>query len=179
MKKPILIVAVLMVVVISLPFLLKIASKQGKGPDTVQSRSAPVQSGPASAIVAEEAIALWVQGLPDEALSLLLEDERSSQASATRLECLSLTEAQFVQLPEEERSRMAAQLQVAGKAAKDLYRAAVARIKTSYAEGEREEAERWASRVKGFGTQLAGPDYCVILQLTGRAIEEAVARDVP
>ena len=179
MKKPILIAAVLLVVIIGLPLLSKMARKQGANSDTVRSESTPVQSGPLSPGVAEEAITLWVQGLPDEAVSLLLEDEPASQVSVAPLECLSLTEAQFGQLPEAEHSRMAAQLGVAGKAARHLSRAAVARIKAKYAQGEQAEAARWTSRLKAFGSQLAGPDYCEIIELIGRAIEEAVARDVP
>ena len=179
MKKPVLIAAVLIVVILALPLLSKIAGKQSASPDTAQSQSTSIPSSPLGPGVAEKAITLWVKGLQDEAVSLLLEDELASQATVTPLECLSLTEAQFGQLPEAEHSRMAAQLGEAGKAARDLSRAAVARIKAKYAQGERAEAERWTSRVKGFATQLAGPDYCVILQLIGRAIEEAVARDVP
>ncbi len=179
MKKPILVGAVLMALIISLPFLLKMAGKKGARPDTVESPTAPAKSGPPSLIAAEEAIALWVQGRTDEAVSVLLEDVRTSQTPVTPLECLGLTEAQFVQLPEEERSRMAAQLQEAGKAARELYRASVEQIKAKYAQGEQEEAERWASRVKDFGTQLAAPDYCEILQAVGRAIEKAAARGLP
>ena len=179
MKKPILIAAVLIVVILGIPLLSKIAGKQSASPDTVQSQSAAIPSGSLSPGVGEKAITLWAQGRTDEAVSLLLEDGPASQASVTPLVCLSLTEAQFVQLPEADRSRMAAQLQEAGKAARGLSRAAVARIKAKHAQGEQAEAARWTSRVKDFGTQLAGPDYCEILQLVGRAIEKAVARAVP
>ena len=179
MKKPVLIAVVLIVVILGLPLMLKTAREQSADPDASQSRDTSAPSDSLSPRVAKEAITLWVQGRTDEAVSLLLENGLASEASVTPLECLGLTEAQFVQLPEAELPRMAAQLNVAGKAVRELSRAAIARIKTEYAQGDRVEAVRWASRTKAFGSQLAGPDYCALLQMVGRAIEGAVARDLP
>lgn len=179
MKKPVLVVAVLIAVVLGFPLLSKIVGRQSAGPDTVQPQSTAIAPGPLTPAVANRAITLWARGSRDEAISLLLGDGPASQASVIPLECLSLTEAQFGQLPQTEQSRMATQLGEAGQAARDLSRTAVARIKAKRAEGGGEEAARWTSRVKGFGTQLAGPGYCEMLQLVGRAIEKAAARVVP
>ena len=175
MKKPILVVILLIGLVIGLPLVSRII----RGPDTsagnVQPRSTTsVQSDSLGSGVADEAITLWSQGRTEEALSLLLEGTRPGSTPVTPLECLSISEAQFSQLPVAEQSRIAQQYQQAANAARGLSRAAIAKI----SRGEQANAALCTSRLKDFAGQLAGPQYSAILQLVGQAIRDIVERDL-
>lgn len=125
--------------------------------------------------VADTAITLWAQGRQAEALGLLLEDERSGQMSISPLECLSISEVENAQLAGAKRTALAAELEIVGEAAKNLSRIATARIVASSSRGERARAMRWASRLDCFGSQLAEPDYCEILQVIGRDVKKNAA----
>jgi hypothetical protein len=175
MKKPILVVILLTAVVVGLPLVSRTIREPGAPAGNVQPHStAPVQSASLGPGVADEAITLWSLGWREEALSLLLEGKPPGSTPVTPLECLSINEVQFSQLPVAEQSRIAQQYQQAAKAARNLSKAAIAKINR----GEQANAALCTSRLKDFAGQLAGPDYSLILQLTGQAIRDAVERDL-
>jgi hypothetical protein len=161
---------VVVIAVIAVIIVLPLVSRGPRGPD--EPDVAP-SLGPG---MADEAITLWSQNRNEEALSLLLEGKRPGGTQVTPLECLRISEEQFALLPEAERSRMAAELGTAAKAARDLARAAIARIQR--VQDDRPKATLWTSRLKDFATQLAGPDHCLIIQLVGQAIDNKVSEEL-
>lgn len=173
MKKTLVVVTVVIAVLIALPLVSRITRGPIPPADSAHPRStSPVQSHSQGRGVANEAITLWSQARNEDALSLLLEGKRPGSAPGPLLECLSISEAQFVQLPAVQRSEIMQQYQQAADAARALSRAAIARIN----QGDQANAAVYRSRVKDFGNQLSGPEYSLILQRIGQAIEKLVAQ---
>lgn len=171
MKKVLVVVTVVIAVLIALPLVSRIARGPIPPADSAHPRSTSDSQGRG---VANEAITLWSQSRNEDALSLLLEGKRPDSAPGPLIECLSISEAQFVQLPTAQQPAIAQQFQQAANAARELSRAAIARIQG--VRDDRAKAALWTSRLKDFAGQLSGPEYSQILQLVGQRIEKNVAQ---
>jgi hypothetical protein len=166
----------MMTALITTPPVSKMAHTESTTLAATPPQSKALPSADLSPGVADTAITLWAQGRKAEALSLLLEGERSGQRPISPPKCLSLSEAALAHLPQAEHSTRATELEKAGEAAKEIAKIATARIVTNFAQGERTRSMQWAARVDSFGGHLAGPDYAGTLQKFGHETQNSVAR---
>jgi|GEM_PF-6969032 len=128
--------------------------------------TAPVEAGDASL---SEAVALWNAGRKDDATKRFLSLDWQDASTLREMPLLTMSEEQFMALPENERQRHMQETMTLLGPIRKLFFHMASEAERLAGSGNRTEAEQYLGAVRRYGSSLFGGDYIEIVRMHGKA----------
>lgn len=116
------------------------------------------------------AVPMWSENAPEDAFAQLAAPDEIGATPEELPEALTLSESEYLALPQSDRERVSSEAEGLGKKARGLARAAMAQADAAADAGNEDEAAKLRDGVHKLGTELSNARHTKLMQLIGDAI---------